>query len=553
MEQKNDTDRLAELEFGIRHYFSAYLAPVMREVKAEVDCHQAEEMKRYNRSAEGVLRGASDPTGVHFQLGLDSLKVTGEWNSQTTEDYLGRVKERLNHSEAVQRDLLTLAAAWREEAVKTLGKDRYAELSKELGCDLAYAYVDERVQRLMVDRLVKEHTPQGTLDYLIGKAAKGSLFGLGTALAQSPLAAEIEARGEKAYRPSALERGAGKVLGAGIDAVATGGASTWASLAKFVGMDVAVSAVMSSSSSSSSSTSEYAFEKLIPKNVEAVKPAESELLARLNQRLERKITLTESAFARTDWGKAAPSFQSSFQVTTTGQKVEVKQTPGPIAPDQEKEYLAFVAQEEAKADERAAANNTQGWNTLLKSIGLDGVTSWAGNFGYVLAMLPDVLLGAFTGKSASLGFKDNLIPLASIVGGMFVKNPILKMLMMGLGAANLFNKAGKEAINLQQGQGAGTSQAQTVRYRVYPDEALNARIESPLLQGNCLLATIDRVPCSIVLPEKVVDAYHTGALPLNTLANAVLAKSDQMKEMAQNRYEADREESQDRGVAHRYV
>jgi hypothetical protein len=318
-------------------------------------------------------------------------------------------------------------------------------------------------------------------------------------------------------------------------------------------MDVAVSAVMSSSSSSSSSTSEYAFEKLIPKNVEAVKPAESELLARLNQRLERKITLTESAFARTDWGKAAPSFQSSFQVTTTGQKVEVKQTPGPIAPDQEKEYLAFVAQEEAKADERAAANNTQGWNTLLKSIGLDGVTSWAGNFGYVLAMLPDVLLGAFTGKSASLGFKDNLIPLASIVGGMFVKNPILKMLMMGLGTANLFNKAGKEAINLQHGQGAGTSQVQAVRYRVYPDEALNARIESPLLQGNCLLATIDRVPCSIVLPEKVVDAYRTGALPLNTLANAVLAKSDQMKEMAQNRYEADREESQDRGVAHRYV
>jgi hypothetical protein len=459
--------------------------------------------------------------------------------------------------------------------VKTLGKDRYAELSKELGCDLAYAYVDERVQRLMVDRLVKEHTPQGTLDYLIGKAAKGSLFGLGTALAQSPLAAEIEARGEKAYRPSALERGAGKVLGAGIDAVATGGASTWASLAKFVGMDVAVSAVMSSSSSSSSSASEDAFEKLIPKNVDAVKPAESELLARLNQRLERKITLTESAFARTDWGKAAPSFQSSFQVTTTGQKVEVKQTPGPIAPDQEKEYLAFVAQEEAKADERAAneaaaraaesvkeassetpsesAGNAQGWNTLLKSIGLDGVTSWAGNLGYVLAMLPDVLLGAFTGKSASLGLKDNLIPLASIVGGMFVKNPILKMLMMGLGAANLFNKAGKEAINLQQGQGTGTSQAQTVRYRVYPDEALNARIEGPLLQGNCLLATIDRVPCSIVLPEKVVDAYRTGALPLNTLANAVLAKSDQMKAMAQNRYEADREESQDRGVVHRYV
>ena len=57
-----------------------------------------------------------------------------------------------------------------------------------------------------------------------------------------------------------------------------------------------------------------------------------------------------------------------------------------------------------------------------------------------------------------------------------------------------------------------------------------------MLQGNCLVATIDRVPYTIQLPEHVVGAYQAGALPLNTLANAVLAKSDQMRQMAEHNY-----------------
>ena len=40
-----------------------------------------------------------------------------------------------------------------------------------------------------------------------------------------------------------------------------------------------------------------------------------------------------------------------------------------------------------------------------------------------------MILGAFTGKTKSLGLKDNLMPLASIVAGMFVRNPILKMVL----------------------------------------------------------------------------------------------------------------------------
>ena len=58
-----------------------------------------------------------------------------------------------------------------------------------------------------------------------------------------------------------------------------------------------------------------------------------------------------------------------------------------------------------------------------------------------------------------------------------------------------------------------------------------------------LIATIDRVPCTIQLPTAVAEAYRTGALPLNTLANAVLAKSDQLRQAAAQNYDNGQQET----------
>jgi hypothetical protein len=160
-------------------------------------------------------------------------------------------------------------------------------------------------------------------------------------------------------------------------------------------------------------------------------------------------------------------------------------------------------------------------------------------------MLPDVLIGALTGKTKSLGLKDNLMPLASIVAGMFVRNPILKMVLVGMGGLNLLNKAGHEAIENHAGQNQAQEGSPGIRanYKVYADEPLNPRVSQPQIRGNCLIATIDKVPCTIALPDKVVDAYNQGALPMNTLANAVLAKNDQMRQIAQQNYEQNRQQS----------
>ena len=115
--------------------------------------------------------------------------------------------------------------------------------AQELGCDLAYAFVDYRVEQLMIDQLVKERMPKSSADYIIRKAAESSLLGLPQALGRSPLAEEIEKRGEVAYRPSKLEKGAGWVLGASADTVMLGGTGSWTAVARFIGADTAISAV----------------------------------------------------------------------------------------------------------------------------------------------------------------------------------------------------------------------------------------------------------------------------------------------------------------------
>ena len=82
----------------------------------------------------------------------------------------------------------------------------------------------------MIDKLVKERMPKSSADYIIRKAAESSLLGLSQTLNRSPLAEEIEKRGEAAYRPGKIEKGAGWVLGTAADTVMLGGVGSWATL-----------------------------------------------------------------------------------------------------------------------------------------------------------------------------------------------------------------------------------------------------------------------------------------------------------------------------------
>ena len=223
-------------------YFRHHLVPVMTQTQSYLTEKQGEEMKAYSTSLGGIL-GMMASAGQPLADPYQTLKVTGEWNSKTTEDYIGMCKDRILSSEEMQHDLAYMAGQWRDVVVKEVGRERYDKLSQELGCDLAYAFVDYRVEQLMIDQLVKERMPKSSADYIIRKAAESSLLGLPQALGRSPLAEEIEKRGEVAYRPSKLEKGAGWVLGASADTVMLGGTGSWTAVARFIGADTAISAV----------------------------------------------------------------------------------------------------------------------------------------------------------------------------------------------------------------------------------------------------------------------------------------------------------------------
>ena len=122
------------------------------------------------------------------------------------------------------------------------------------------------------------------------------------------------------------------------------------------------------------------------------------------------------------------------------------------------------------------------------------------------------------------------MPVASILLGLFVRNPLLKMVLIGMGGLNLLNKAGQEVLDQQEETSAKRL------YKSYPDEPLNARLANPVLQGDNLFMDIDGVPCSILLPRNAAEACREGALPINTLANAVLAKHEQTEQIAQGNY-----------------
>ena len=467
--------------------FRTKVLPIMDKVMADLRHKQAEEIGRHTSSLSFIMAGAAGPDGgMSAQAAsLDALRYTGKWNSKHTEDYINMVK---------------------------------AELKKQ------HITVTPEIEKMMIDKMIKDEVPKSSIEYIMRKAATNTIFYLPQAMSKSPLENHITDQAEKRYNPSALEKGTGYALGATADFLSMGGfGGGWSSAAKFVGVDVGLNAALDHFGGSTEYTPTGI--KVAP---DGKKKPDIPLIIAPEY---REQYLAEQAKKKTE------QVQPTEQEPKANQKVDEDVRPAPSAEITTETPAPQSTQ--ATEQELPRQTNQSGWTGLLSSFGLNGMSDIGHNLGYVLAMLPDMILGAFTGNTKSLGLKDNLMPLASIVAGMFVRNPILKMVLVGMGGLNLLNKAGHEAIDNHKGIGqAQDASAGRVNYKVYPDEPLNPRISQPQIKGNCLIAAIDKVPCTIALTDNVVDAFNQGALPLNTLANAVLAKHDQMRQLASENYEA---------------
>lgn len=604
-----NSKRFAEIEYSLQHYFESSVLSVMKQVRKTLNDKQVKELADYQRSPAGIM-ACSNP--MLIDMGWQAVRTAGEWNSKTTEDYLRMCNEKMQNDKAMQRDFALLSAEWRKAVVEQIGRTKYDALSKQIGCDLAYAYIGQRMEDLMINKLVVDDIPKSSMEYIMRKAAKQSIWGFTEELMKSPLTKEIEARSEKAYKPSTTEKVTGRVAGSAVDAVSMGAFNGWTTFAKFVGCDVALGYALDKTVGSTEQRKEQVMELSISKGIfgsnsnvfNGFRKHANELeesggfLQTLNGQLSHKIKLPTKKYKPVTWttnsknNNSFPGFTTDTSFLNTNDKrkdPKYKDVPLIVAPGKEDAYLeekakhdaakvkeaeriiaekkqetntmseeqtAYTSSDNAEQVEQPQQTNQNGWEGLLANFGLDGFGDITHNLGYVLAMLPDMLVGLLTGKTKSLNMDNSMIPLASIVAGMFVKNPILKMILIGMGGANLINKAGHEALERKANEGVVpdryAASNRQVAYRQYADEPLNPRLSNPVLKGSCLIVHIDRVPCTIQLPQTVVDAYQAGALPLNTLANAILAKNEQMQSVAMQQYENGREEretvSRSRGI-----
>ena len=482
-----------------REQFSTKVEPIMDRVMQDLRSRQAEEVRRFMRSPAYILSGISGPDGgmASQAIALDSLKVTGEWNSKTVEDYVEMVK---------------------------------AELRKE------GITVTPQLEEMMIDKMAREQVPQSSIDYILRKAAGNSIFGLPEEARKTPLQREIEERAEEMYNPSKVEKGIGWGLGAAADFATMGGLGGGvAGGLKFVGADLALNAVID--------TVDAHQRKAVPK---VIAPGHEQEWIDANTKMQ-KPAVSET-----------PETKPFQKPVTEGKEVgeeKGKEGQNTVDSSEEKKESALrkeVAPESTEPQQQVAPRRTNvgGWQGILTGLGLNGLGDIGRNAGYILAMLPDMLLGMFTGKTQSLGIRDNLVPIASIMAGLFVKNPLLKMTLIGLGGTNLLNKAGHEQLAKQEGVQLQT--VPQVRYLQYEDEQMDPRIRDAQVRGNALIATLDGIPVTIALPEKVIDAYNQGALPLGRLANAVLEKCDRLQQMseAQERFEQE-SRTETRGITQR--
>lgn len=540
--------------------FTTKVVPIMDRVRDELNRRKAEESARHNASYRMLMAGAAGPDGGMAAMDCyrSQVNYTGKWNTKTVEDYISMVKAEL------QRQHIT---------------------------------VDAVMEKKMVDRLIHERIPKSTAEYITRKALEGTLFYIPNRCRESAMQDHINKEAEKKYNPSFLEQAASAIgswlinaattLGVGgligqaaidgsveaVDRVGSGQQKDYLEKQRKLGRQEVAEANRKKASVPRWMRSQMGFS-------ETAYATDRQLAIALkwatdNAKIYRnKVSKALDAGERTIKASGRNTLLSVSDATVRAMEYEAfakviraeqgyrKSGKDAVSytniaeaeenvPMQESTMPATEAASLASAQQPTATGDYTGWNALLGNIGLDGMGDTFNHLGFTLAMLPDMLLGVLTGKTKSIGLnQQTMVPLASLLAGTFASNPMMKIPLMLYGGASLFNVAGQEALAEQR-----KNQSSATRYKRYDDEPLDKRLNNPQIEGNVLLVDIDRVPRIVTLPPQVVDAYQTGALPLNTLANCILAKVNETAvgnrssmDRAADSYEQNQERNQTRGI-----
>ena len=575
MANKKIPQDIIELEHYFSKYFDAHIAPLADKAVKDAD---AAFLKEYDQMVNS--RGALGALTLSGPMGSASLARSQ--NLDSYQYYWSNIQKsfqkRFESSADFKADFGHLIDAYQKAMIAKMGKDQYLAESKKYGQDLATWYVNNKLLEKSLNRMASHGAPKDSIEYLFQKGSQLSIFGL----AQPSDWDGMLALQEQQYNPSKMEK---------VAAYGVGGLMDFAVM-PFGGMKTAIIGTAAGAGIDlvfSSGNNRQSVDALVSRSLfgnswsltEArkalVDAKDSNYLTALNAGMKKKVTLTNSSpllkqVAETNRFPLKGSFLSSTE--DRDDDIPMMVTPGmedayrrdlaklqqdvqkPVKPQKKVTPAATSTPQQTTTNNQSTDGqynyqpyqnqrqlvNNNGWGGIFDQFGLTGFSDVFKNLGYVLAMLPDMMIGMFTGRTKSLSVQQNLMPIAAIVMGMFVRNPLLKMLLIGLGGANLLNKATHEILG-------ETPSSKEVRYRPYADERLNARISHPQLNGNLLVATIDGIPCTVTLQNSVVDAHQKGALPLNTLANAVLAKYDEQRLEVEQNYERQMAESEHREIS----
>ena len=560
-----------------RDIFTSTVVPIMDKVRDDLQRKQADEYERHSRSLGALMAGAAGPDGGMAAMDAYSerLYYIGEWNSKTVDDYIEMVKTELKNKGVV---------------------------------------VDAVLEKKMIDHLIEQQMPKSTAEYILCKAAEGSIFYLPQRARTTALQDHINNEGDKRHNPSLFEDVTSTILSWASNAASTGGiGGFWGQAA----LDVAVEggnhvaggkqekhlarqrelgrqevaaaskqkvaipkwmltqmgferigeatdqqlAVSLKWANANAANYRNAVNKALVRGERTVKSAGKTSLMSVSEATLRAMQY--EAFAKSIGNEQKQRKEQEQQTTSYSSVAEAEEHPlttmaANTVPQERTDGVSTGSTQQTSEQTQPMFNftgNFSGWNSLLDSIGMSGSGDTFRHLGVTLATLPDMLLGLFTGRTKSLGLnKSTMMPLAALIGGSFIKNPLLKIPLMLYGGASLVNKVGQEALSEYR---QDSSQQQGIRYRQYADEELNPRICNPHVEGNVLIVDIDHVPRIVTMPPTLADAYQSGAIPLNTLANHILAKTDQMQQssyigqQAQNvarQYEQGQEREQVRGI-----
>ena len=573
MENKNGQQYMAELEYFFGKYFDAHIAPIADKAVKDADAAFQEEYGK-------MIKDSGTLGAVNFG-GTMSLATLGRMQSlDSYRSYWSNIQKsfqkRFDASPDFRNDLGNLITAYQKTMIAYMGKEKYQAESAKYGEDFATWYVNNKLLERSLNRMASHGAPKDAVEYLFQKGSQLSLLGLG----QPSDWDGMRSLQEKQYNPSKTEKAAAYGVAGLMDfaIMPVGGMKTAVvATAASAGLDIVFFSKGSQQSIDSLASKSlfgngYALSETRKIIVDA---NESQFLSSLNDGMKKKVKmvspspLVKDALKVNDypWNTTisprfmdrpddipsivAPGKEEAYKkeqenlkkkpAAKTGESHEQAVQPQPSETASYQPSSAAYNQQINAAYEQPYRNNmavNSGWGGFLDQFGLSGFSDVFKNLGYVLAMLPDMIIGMFTGKTKSLSVQNNLMPIAAIVMGMFVRNPLLKMLLIGLGGANLLNKATHEAL----GEPARSKNPQ---YRHYADEALNARLSHPQLNGNLLVVSIDGIPSTVTLQDHVVDAYRKGALPLNTLANAVLARYDEQYQQVEQIYDRQQAQTED--------